>query len=159
MQPWRFPLCTAALLGACQAPAPSANEAAPVGVAENPTASRPAPSAPASKQTSSALEAAPAAIPARFHGTYDESLEACSGPSQYRLTISAAELRFHESIGVVRNISIEAPDRIRLTADYEGEGESWRSMRKLQLGEGDRRLLVTGDGTSLTRLRCPKPDR
>lgn len=159
MQSWRFPLCAAALLTACQAPAPSANEAAPASSDDNRAVAGPASSAPPSNQAASELKAAPPAIPVRFHGTYDESPEACSRPSQYRLTISAGELRFHESIGVVRNVAIEAPDRIRLTADYQGEGESWQSIRELQLGEGDERLLVTGDGTSLVRLRCPKADR
>src|SRR5688500_12947223 len=38
-------------------------------------------------------------IPAAFHGDYDETEEACAQPSQYKLAVSASELRFHESIG------------------------------------------------------------
>lgn len=94
-------------------------------------------------------------IPPAFQGRYDASLAACSAPSDARLEVAAGELRFHESIGTVRKVTIAAPDRVSVTADYQGEGESWRSVRELRLSDGGAALTVSGDGTSLARRRCP----
>jgi hypothetical protein len=94
------------------------------------------------------------ALPLRFHGTYDESGEACRRPSMYRLTVSARELRFHESIGTIREVVPESPDSVGVAADFEGEGERWRSMRQLRLSDAGARLTVSGDGTAMTRVRC-----
>jgi hypothetical protein len=69
--------------------------------------------------------------------------------------VSAGELRFHESIGTVRGVAVEGPDRISVDADYQGEGESWRATQRL-VRDGDR-LTISGDGTSLERVRCPAP--
>lgn len=96
-----------------------------------------------------------AAIPPAFQGVYDQSRAACAKPSQARLEIRSGELRFHESIGTVREVAIAAPDRISVTADYQGEGESWQSVRELRLSGGGRSLAISGDGTSMTRRRCP----
>ena len=112
-------------------------------------ASVPAP-APAAPVTADA-----AAIPSAFQGVYDEDLGACSTPSQARLEIRSGELRFHESIGTVRKVAIAAQDRISVTADYQGEGESWQSVRELRLSDGGATLAVSGDGTSMVRRRCP----
>src|SRR5688572_32047930 len=48
----------------------------------------------------------------------------------YKLAVSASELRFHESIGTVRSVKVEAPGRIEVLADYQGEGESWQNLRR-----------------------------
>ncbi|HYW16565.1 MAG TPA: hypothetical protein VE891_10500 [Allosphingosinicella sp.] len=94
-------------------------------------------------------------IPAAFHGVYDRSLEACARPSDQRLTVSARELRFHESVGSVRSIGYGGSDAIAVEADYEGEGRRWRNLRILKLAENGARLSVKGDGDSLDRVRCP----
>jgi hypothetical protein len=93
------------------------------------------------------------AIPAAFHGTYDQSAETCARPSEYRLNVSAGELRFHESIGAVRSVAIEGPDTVSVDADFQGEGESWRAVQRLAR-DGDR-LTISGDGTNAVRIRCP----
>ena len=120
---------------------PAANEAAAVPKATPPPAAGPEP-------------AGAAAIPTPFHGVYDASREACGRPSEYRLTVSARELRFHESIGAVRSVVADGPDAIRINADYQGEGESWSNVQALRLADGGATLTVTGEGTSLTRVRC-----
>ena len=94
-------------------------------------------------------------IPAAFHGVYDADRAACGRPSEYRLTVRDRELRFHESIGVVRAVTADRTGEIRVTADYQGEGQSWTNVRALQLGDGGATLTITGDGTSLSRVRCP----
>lgn len=94
-------------------------------------------------------------IPAAFHGDYDATLEACGRASDGRLTVSARELRFHESFGLVRGVVAEPDGAIRVEADYEGEGEAWRSRRELLLSEGGTKLTISGDGTRMVRVRCP----
>jgi hypothetical protein len=95
-------------------------------------------------------------IPAAYHGVYDASLEACTRPSDGRLTVSVRELRFHESIGSVRAVTNGGYGAIAVEADFEGEGERWRSLRILSLTDNGARLTVKGEGSSLDRVRCPK---
>lgn len=114
-----------------------------------------------SNEAAEAAESAPApptahaeAVPTAFQGVFDAPRDACAGPSEYRLNVSAGELRFHESIGAVRSVSIDGPDTIRVAADYQGEGESWSNVRTLRLSDGGMTLTISGEGTSLTRYRC-----
>ena len=98
-------------------------------------------------------------IPASLIGVYDVSLEACAKPGDGRLTVSPTELRFHESIGTVRRVAIASAGPITVEADYQGEGESWRSTRELKLGDGGKSLTVSDDDSSLVRVRCPVESR
>lgn len=143
-------LAAALSIAGCDRPdaGPGANQAAaPPAVAEAPAnAGEAAPPPP---------PAIGKAIPAAFLGVYDASLEACGKPSDRRLAVSATALRFHESIGTVREVTDAGAGAIRVEADYEGEGESWRSLRELRLDDGGAKLTVSGDGTSLVRVRCP----
>lgn len=93
-------------------------------------------------------------IPPAFRGVYDSTVEACARPSENRLTVSAGELRFHESIGTVREVTVEGPRAIRVASDFQGEGESWQAAHRLRLADGGATLTVTGKGTSLARVRC-----
>ncbi|HEX8625796.1 MAG TPA: hypothetical protein VF782_12065 [Allosphingosinicella sp.] len=128
------------------------------GVAVN--AADPAPGASAGPQASAAPEpkgtVEEEAIPAAFHGVYDSSRAACGRPSDGRLAVSARELRFHESIGSVRSVTAESAGRIRVEADYQGEGEKWRNSHELRLSGDGSRLTISGDGTSFERDRCPE---
>lgn len=114
------------------------NEIAPQGVAREST-TEPVPSA---------------VIPRAFRGIYDASLEACGRPSEDRLVVGPRELRFHESIGAVRQVRVDSEAAIQLTADFEGEGERWTAVHRVELGGGGERLTVVGEGTRLTRVRC-----
>ncbi len=98
-------------------------------------------------------------IPSAYHGVYDGSLEACARPSIERLTVSARELRFHESAGSVRSVAFGGTGAIAVEADYEGEGERWRSLRILSLAEDGAKLTVKGEGARLDRVRCPAGTR
>jgi hypothetical protein len=96
------------------------------------------------------------AIPAAFRGMWDKDEVACGSPAgEYRLEVAADALRFHESIATVRNVAIGDARRISVEADWQGEGESWRNRRELSLSPDGRVLTVTGEGTSLVRMRCP----
>ena len=110
-------------------------------------AAKPSPPSPAEESGS---------IPAAFHGVYDVSKEACARPSDMKLRVSATELRFHESLGEVRKVEPGPPGSVRVEADYEGEGESWRSTRELLLSDGGATLTISGDGTRTVRVRCPQ---
>ena len=94
------------------------------------------------------------AIPEAFRGTYDQDEQSCGRPSQYRLVIDAAELRYHESSGKVRSVKVLAPERIEIFADYQGEGETWQNVRTLALD--GKRLTISGEGTTADRVRCPE---
>ena len=98
-------------------------------------------------------------IPAALLGTYDSSIEACGRPSDMRLAVSATELRFHESIGTVRSVTSLGAGAVSVEADWQGEGERWRSVRELRLGDGGSTLTVSGDGTRTHRVRCPAEER
>jgi hypothetical protein len=146
-------LLAAILLASCDAPSDRNQAAAPPlqpGSSSGDAAPGPAPP-PATKPAPAPVRAD--AIPAAFHGVYDESREACARPSQYRMTIGAREIDYHESIGTVRAVTIAGPADAVVEADYQGEGESWRSSRRLAL-DGDR-LTISGDGTEAVRVRCP----
>ena len=147
----------AAVLAACGSDGAGgvneAGEPAPANAAAPP----PAKEAAASSDPGNALSAEPRplqAIPPAFHGVYDADRNACAGPSEYRLTVTAAEMRFHESIATVRSVVADGADTIRVAADYQGEGESWSNVRTLRLTDGGMTLTLTGEGTSLRRARC-----
>ena len=150
-------LLAAAGLAACDsAPVNETSDAAPLQPGSS--SGDPAPPAAVAPPAASPAEgpgatASAAAIPAAFHGVYDQSRENCARPSQYRLTVSAGELKFHESIGAVRSVAVEGPNAISVDADYQGEGESWRTTQRL-VRDGDR-LTISGDGTTTVRVRCP----
>jgi hypothetical protein len=108
---------------------------------------RPAPPPPEAAKTES--------IPAAFHGRYDASPQDCGRPGDGRLTVTASELRFHESVGSVRGVVSRPAGGIRVEADYQGEGERWSNSHDLRLSEDGSKLTVSGDGTSFDRVRCP----
>lgn len=96
-----------------------------------------------------------ATIPARVHGEWNADLSACgTGRSDSRLRISASEVRFYESTGTVRSVEIESDREIVVTAEYQGEGETWQDERRMMLSE-DGSSLTVSNGGDLVRYRCP----
>lgn len=137
---------------------PEANRAATAPAAPAPAPTENGSVSPAAPKTSGAFEPVRGTtIPAPFLGVYDRTLASCSGPSQERTTITPTELRFHETIGKVRSVLLRRENELEVDADYQGEGEFWRSNRLLTLSQGGARLIIDGDGTSpaLARVRCP----
>jgi hypothetical protein len=151
-------LLAVAALAACDSAA-DRNESAAPPLQPGSSSGDPAPPSPAQPPPAAAAEgpAAPATasatIPAAFHGVYDANEDGCARPSEYRLRVSAREFRFHESIGTVRAVTAAGPSEIVVDSDYQGEGEAWRSSRRLVL-DGEK-LTISGDGTSIVRIRCP----
>lgn len=101
------------------------------------------------------VAAATPAIPARFVGWWNRDAAACARPaaSIEGVRVTPRELWFLESVGMVKRVEPLGPDRIRITADYEGEGERWTATQTLRV-DGDRLTIVT-DGQPFTRIRCP----
>ena len=96
------------------------------------------------------------AIPARFHGEWNQDLSACgTGSSETRLRISGDRLRFYESAGEVSEVDIVNDRVIEVTAAYSGEGQTWTNERRLSLSPDGDTLTVTGEGATMTRSRCP----
>ena len=96
-------------------------------------------------------------IPARWHGDWAADEAGCREPDAHieGLTVSADELRFHESIAVPRRVDRLDADSIRVESDYDGEGRQWTATQVLRLSDGDAALQVDGpDGASMTRIRC-----
>jgi hypothetical protein len=143
----------AALLAACGSGEP-VNQAEPVAAPPSIVSTPTAPAVPVAVQAKPA-----AAIPEPFLGTYDISREDCARSSDGRLTVAPGELRFHESIGTVRKVTVAGADSVTVEADYQGEGESWRNVRELRLAGGGASLTIRGDGIGLTRIRCPAEAR
>jgi hypothetical protein len=133
------------LLAACGAP--PQNDSAPEPDSSPAPGARGAPPPPAGPASSSQ-------IPAAFHGRFDRTREACGTPSEYRLTVTAREMRFHESTGTVQSVTANGPREATVAAAYQGEGESWKARHLLRLSEDGGALTITGNGTSTTRVRC-----
>jgi hypothetical protein len=141
-----FPLLFAAASVAACGSAEVANQATDL----NRSSVAPVPSAPPAAQPA----ASSAAIPAAFQGVYDRDSAACAAPGEYRMEVRSDEIRFHESIGKVRKVTGLAPDRISVEADYQGEGERWTNVRELRLSDSAATIIVSGEGTTVTRRRC-----
>ncbi len=131
------------------APAPAGNDA-PAPDRPAPPAADPAdePEGPADEDRSDVV----ATIPAAFHGEWNADLGACgTGASETRLRISADRVRFYESSGAVRRVEVLNPRVIDVTAEYQGEGDTWRDERRFTLSEDGNSLTVS----DLVRYRCP----
>lgn len=130
-----------AVLAACgQAGAPASPPAAPA------TAEPPAPPAPVAQAT----------LPAGFLGRWAADAAACAVTGhESRLVVSPTDLTFHESIGRIRGV-VAAGDRVAdVTADFEGEGETWSRDMRLSLSADDQTLTIEyPDGDASSRRRC-----
>ena len=108
---------------------------------------------PPARDGTEAPSAPTATVPARFHGRWDSTREACArASSEMRLVVAANSLRFYESVGQV--IAARATgDAVAVNLRTTGEGETRSETRTLRLDDG--RLVVESGGTSATRVRCP----
>lgn len=95
-----------------------------------------------------------AAIPANFHGKWDESAEACGRSSIMTLTVSANELRFHESIGEINKVTPEGENTVTVSGPFDGEGQQWEGTMKLEVSPDGNTLTATNNGTATPRVKC-----
>ncbi len=90
-------------------------------------------------------------IPAGFQGEWSQAAADCGKPGDMtRLTVRADALLFYESQAKVTDISFTRPDDIRISADYEGEGERWTRASRLLLSKDGKTLTLDG----FRRVRC-----
>lgn len=91
------------------------------------------------------------AIPQAFRGNWSSSAQKCGKPGDdMRLTVSGDRLTFYESAGKVTSARPLSPNRLRVSATYSGEGETWSDSATLTLsGDGDTLTIGT-----VTRVRC-----
>ena len=91
------------------------------------------------------------AIPVAFRGDWSASKASCGKPGDdMRLAVSTDSLVFYESVGKVTALTHVAADRVRLTAQYEGEGDKWSETSTLALSNGGEALTVG----NVKRVRC-----
>ncbi|GMN02165.1 hypothetical protein [Erythrobacter sp. MTPC3] len=100
-------------------------------------------------------------IPARFHGIWDYEGGTCALESDMRMEISASEIMFYESLGIVSGTRMEGEDVV-VTLNMEGEGETWQQATRLSLvGEGEELRLHASDGETPKEIdeypakKCP----
>ncbi|MEN2746153.1 hypothetical protein [Sphingomonas sp. T9W2] len=94
-------------------------------------------------------------IPAIFLGEWNSDAAACANPAMSieGVRVTPSEILFHESAGRVTRVEPLAPDRVRITADYDGEGERWTATQTLRVTGN--RLTIATDGRPISRVRCP----
>jgi hypothetical protein len=131
-------------LASCGAPVPEQTDEAPTNEAP--------------ETTRSETDRLATRIPAPFQGRFDRSAEDCAAASPFRLVVTERTLRFHESLGTVTRIQLAAEDRTIVSADYQGEGESWSATQELRLSDGGERLTIIGPAEAMVRVRCAGPE-
>lgn len=100
-------------------------------------------------------EAPSTTIPERFVGRWDSDATACtSGGSDMALRVEPGALRFHESIATPTAVVADNDDAVRVTADYEGEGQTWTAERTLRLDGPDALFVGDDAGEGVNRVRC-----
>lgn len=98
---------------------------------------------------------AAAAIPVSLQGRWTGITDRCGDKSaDLDLTVSGDSLIFHESVGTVKGVTSGPGGRVRVDADFTGEGQSWSSHLDLRPSANGRELTITNDGTAVTRKRC-----
>ncbi len=97
-----------------------------------------------------------ATIPATFTGNWNTDAAACANPaaSIEGVRVTPHEILFHESAGRVTRVEPLGTGRIRIRAEYDGEGERWTATQTLTVA-GNRLTIDTG-GQPFSRVRCPR---
>ncbi len=134
-------------LAACGQPAPTANETGA------PAANHSAPVTPAAESSDPPLPASePAAIPAKFHGTWANTPNACANLGHYsRLVVSDRTLRFADFVLLGEEFTIPAADEFAVKGKVEGKGEGAAAHFSLNK-HGD--LLRDEAGGGTVRMKC-----
>ncbi|TRD11830.1 hypothetical protein FGU71_08155 [Erythrobacter insulae] len=141
------------------APSPEALDSAPAAAPDSVPVTQ---ADPAVSDTASETAAAANTIPARFQGVWDYEGGTCAPESDLRMEISASEILFYESIGLVTGVTADK-DAVIVTLAMEGEGETWeQSTRFALMGEGEDLRIHTSEGDGpmapdeYPSKRCPE---
>ncbi|HZV19640.1 MAG TPA: hypothetical protein VFF84_13195 [Sphingobium sp.] len=93
-----------------------------------------------------------ARIPTAFQGAWSGSRATCGKPGDdSRLSVQGDSLIFYESVGRVTSVQRLDANRVRISADYNGEGDRWSDSATLALDEDGNRLTIG----QTRRVRCP----
>jgi len=96
-------------------------------------------------------EAGAGLIPQSFRGNWSSSTATCgTAGDSMRLSVGADSLNIYESVGKVSAAQPLSPNRLRVTARYSGEGETWNDTAVLTLADGGETLTIG----SVKRVRC-----
>ena len=110
------------------------------------------------EDNSTANESSPAnEIPKKFHGVFDNSEAGCSFRySDGRLTIYKDSIVFYESAGdVTGDVVREGDNRIQVSLNMQGEGDTWTDYRSYELSEDGQKLTIKHGDYQFERIRCP----
>ena len=110
------------------------------------------------EDNSTSNESSPAnEIPKKFHGVFDDSEAGCSFRySDGRLTIYKDSIVFYESAGeVTGDVVREGDDRIQVSLNLQGEGETWTADSSYELSEDGQKLTIKHGDYQFERIRCP----
>ena len=100
-------------------------------------------------------DSAESSIPAPLLGRWTGAAETCGDrAAALELTVTPDRLIFHESEGRVTAVKGQEDGRVRVIADFTGEGESWTRTLEMKPSADGRRLTIVNDGASVTRKRC-----
>lgn len=101
--------------------------------------------------TENSVDEIKAIIPSEFHGKWAASADLCnSDSSALALQIKPEKLEFWESLAKVTSAEQDG-QRLTVTADYTGEGETWTRTTSYTLSL-DGQTLTSDDGTK--RVKC-----
>lgn len=130
---------------------PAQDESLRPGNATAPPGNETAPARPREQQEASA----PGTIPAALRGHWTGVNDACGDrSSDLELTVTPKSLIFHESVGTVTDVAPGPDGRVRVTASFTGEGDSWTRKVELRPSANGRELTMINDGAAVTRKRC-----
>jgi hypothetical protein len=130
-----IPMVSASLLlsGCNSGPEEAAIES---NVAVNQTVAEPEPAAPA--------ETTATALPASFVGWWGMVPNDCDparDDAKGLMEVTPSLLRFYESRGTVKAVTIASPGKVKADIGFEGEGQTWQSVMTLTLVDGGKALL------------------
>ena len=97
-------------------------------------------------------------VPESFRGEWHSDLKNCTSKTDDTvLKISAKQIQFHESSGVIKAIVTQGASNMALIVEMTGEGESWLDYKHFNLSADHHSLTdITDDEHQFIRYKCPK---
>lgn len=99
-----------------------------------------------------------ASIPRQFWGVWTQRPELCGRASEddSAMDVTPKAMRFWESSGDVRSVTVTNPMTIEVAAAFSGEGQTWEATSRLSLAGSRKELLVSDpDGRGTWYKKCP----
>jgi hypothetical protein len=93
-------------------------------------------------------------VPESFWGTWDSRAETCGKGGDGRLTITATQIEFYASRGMVLALHVNGPRDIEVEFEARGEGVTRRDTRRFVLSDDGKTLTNVMGSYSAVRVRC-----